>query len=81
MTAPLPASIEEAAVSPASVTTAEGSATAHSLPDQIAVDVHRRRIGASRNPFGCLRRAIAAFAPAAGPNIQNEPPTDYERPL
>ena len=63
-----PTVIDQNAAGPRRVQTESGSVEQHSLPDQIAADLHRRRIAASRNPFGCLRTARAAFAPTTGPN-------------
>ena len=69
--------IEQAAQGPRSVTTEGGSATAHSLPDQIAADRYLRSRGVSRNPFAALRRRRISFSRADGVSTTSAiPPPD-----
>lgn len=49
--------IAEIAGTPKSYETDGEKMTTHSLPDLIAADQHLQRKRASRNPFGCIRRA------------------------
>ena len=74
--AALPDAIAQNAEGPRRVQTTEGMVEQHSLVDQVAADVHRRRVAASRNPFSRLRRAAASFAPSAGPNVAVPPGSD-----
>jgi hypothetical protein len=53
--------IEENAVGPKSVTTPDGSATQHSLTDQIEADKYLKNRAASTNPFACLKKLTVSF--------------------
>jgi len=70
--------IDQNAAGPRRVQTESGSVEQHSLPDQIAADVHQRRIAASRHPFRCLRKSIASFGPFAG-TVHPIPYNDADR--
>ena len=58
--------INDSAAAPKNVTTDAGSATAHSLPDQIAADRYLRSRAVSRNPFAAVCRARVVFGRADG---------------
>ena len=53
--------IEENAVGPKSVTTPDGSATQHPLPDQIEAHKYLKNQTAAADPFACLKKRTVAF--------------------
>ena len=69
--------ITQNAEGPRRVQTPEGMVEQHSLVDQVAADVHRRRVASARHPFSRLRRALASFSPIAGNTTQPIPGSDY----
>lgn len=53
--------IAENAVGPKSVSTPDGSATQHPLPEQIEADKYLKNKAAAADPWACLKKRTVAF--------------------
>ena len=73
----LASKISENASGPKSMTTPDGSATAHDLQSQIAADRYLRSRAVARNPFAALCRRRLSFGRADGINVASARPQPY----